>query len=166
MKTTTFALIIGIVYLAVGVLGFIPAALQPPPPDAPPTTFTLLYGYLIGLFPVNVVHSIVHLAIGAWGVLAARGTTAAQMYSRSLAIIYGLLAVMGLIPGMNTLFGMLPMHGNDVWLHAGTAAVAAYFGWREVKKERRSMADRRQRMMPVARERRLGLADRRHVAYS
>jgi hypothetical protein len=166
MKTTTFALIIGIVYLAVGVLGFIPAALQPPPPDAPPTTFTLLYGYLIGLFPVNVVHSLVHLAIGAWGVLAARGTTAAQMYSRSLAIIYGLLAVMGLIPGMNTLFGMLPMHGHDVWLHAGTAAVAAYFGWREVKKERRSMADRRQRMMPVARERRLGLADRRHVAYS
>ena len=166
MKTTTFALIIGIVYLAVGVLGFIPAALQPPPPDAPPTTFTLLYGYLIGLFPVNVVHSLVHLAIGAWGVLAARGTTAAQMYSRSLAIIYGLLAVMGLIPGMNTLFGRRPMHGHDVWLHAGTAAVAAYFGWREVKKERRSMVDRRQRMMPVARERRLGLADRRHVAYS
>jgi hypothetical protein len=73
---------------------------------------------------------------------------------------------MGLIPGLNNLFGFIPLHGHDVWLHAGTAAIAAYFGWRkEVDVERRHMADRRQRMMPVARERRLGLADRRQVAY-
>lgn len=165
MKTTTFALIIGIAYLAAGLLGLVPAALRPPPPDAPPTTLTVLYGYLLGIFAVNIAHSAVHLAIGAWGVLAARDSPAAQMYSRSIAMIYGVLAVMGLIPGMNTLFGVLPLHGHDVWLHAGTAALAAYFGWREVKTERRTTADRRQRMLPVARERRLGLADRRHMAY-
>ena len=75
---------------------------------------------------------------------------------------------MGLIPGMNTLFGMLPIHGHDVWLHAGTAAIAAYFGWRatEPNMERRTQQERRQRMLPVARERRLGLADRRQLAYS
>ena len=165
MKTTTFALAMGIAYLAAGILGLVPAALQPPPADAPPTSLTVLYGYLLGLFPVNIAHSAVHLAIGAWGLAAARDTTGAQTYSRSLAILYGLLAVLGLIPGMNTLFGMLPIHGHDVWLHAGTAALAAYFGWREVKKERRTAAERRQRMLPVARERRLGLADRRHMAY-
>jgi hypothetical protein len=32
--------------------------------------------------------------------------------------------------------------------------------------ERRQNQDRRQRMLPVARERRLGLADRRHGAYA
>jgi hypothetical protein len=32
--------------------------------------------------------------------------------------------------------------------------------------ERRQNADRRQRMLPVARERRLGLADRRQSAYA
>jgi hypothetical protein len=32
--------------------------------------------------------------------------------------------------------------------------------------ERRTHHERRQRMLPVARERRLGLADRRHLAYS
>jgi hypothetical protein len=166
MKTTTFALVMGIAYLAAGILGLVPAALQSPPADAPPTNLTFLYGYLLGLFPVNIAHSAVHMAIGAWGLAAARDTATAQMYSRSLAIIYGLLAVMGLIPGLNTFFGMLPIHGHDVWLHAGTAALAAYFGWRDVKKERRTAADRRQRMLPVARERRLGLADRRHMAYS
>jgi hypothetical protein len=167
MNITTFALIFGIAYLGAGVLGLIPAALLPPPADAPPTTFTTMYGYLLGLFPVNILHSAVHIAIGAWGIMAWRGMANAQVYARVLALFYGALAVMGLIPGMNTLFGMLPIHGHDVWLHAGTAAVAAYFGWRkEDEMERRQIGERRQRMLPVARERRLGLADRRQLAYT
>lgn len=167
MKTRSFALIFGLAYLGAGLLGLIPAALMPPPADAPPTSFTLLYGYLLGLFPVNVLHSAVHLAIGFWGLAASRDATGAKVYGRSLAILYGVLAVMGLIPGLNNVFGFIPLHGHDVWLHAGTAAIAAYFGWRtEVDMERRHMAERRQRMMPVARERRLGLADRRQMAYS
>jgi hypothetical protein len=168
MKTSTFALIFGIAYLGAGLLGLVPAALMPPPADAPPTQFTLLYGYLLGLFPVNVLHSAVHLAIGAWGLAAWRGNAEPRVYARALAIFYGGLAVLGLMPGMNTLFGLLPIHGHDVWLHAGTAAVAAYFGWRsELKEERRTTTpDRRLRTLPVARERRLGLADRRSMAYS
>jgi hypothetical protein len=167
MKTPTFALIFGIAYVAAGLLGLVPAALRPPPPDAPPTHFTLLYGYLLGLFPVNVLHSAVHLAIGALGIAAWRGMFDPQVYARSLALFYGALAVMGLIPGMATLFGVLPIHGHDVWLHAGSAAIAGYFGWRatESEMERRSQHERRQRMLPVARERRLGLADRRQLAY-
>jgi hypothetical protein len=46
-----------------------------------------------------------------------------------MAVLYGGLAVMGLIPGLNTLFGLVPLFGHDVWLHAGTAAIAAYFGF-------------------------------------
>jgi hypothetical protein len=168
MSTATFALIFGIAYLGAGLLGLIPAALMPPPADAPPTHVTMLYGYLLGLFPVNILHSAVHVAIGAWGILAWRGSASPQVFARSLALFYGVLALMGLIPGMNTLFGMLPLHGHDVWLHAGTAVIAAYFGWRsEISPERRTspMPDRRQRMLPVGRERRFGLADRRQMAY-
>ncbi len=167
MNTTTFALIIGIAYLGAGVLGLIPAALMPPPADAPPTTFTVLYGYLLGLFPVNVLHTAVHLAIGFWGLTAWKRLEDAKVFSRSLAILYGALAVMGLVPGLNNVFGFIPLHSHDVWLHGATAALAAYFGWRsEVQMERRHTADRRQRMLPVARERRLGLADRRQGAYA
>lgn len=167
MKTTTFALIIGIAYLGAGVLGLIPAALMPPPQDAPPTTFTVLYGYLLGIFPVNVLHTAVHLAIGFWGLMVWRRLQDAKVFLRTLAILYGALAVMGLVPGLNNVFGFIPLHSHDVWLHAGTAALAAYFGWRsEVQMERRQNADRRQRMLPVARERRLGLADRREIAYA
>ena len=167
MKTATFALIFGIAYLLAGLLGLVPAALQPPPPDAPPTHFTMLYGYLLGIFPVNVLHSAVHLAIGAWGIAAWRGMTNPLVYARSIALLFGVLAVMGLIPGMSTLFGVLPLYGHNVWLHAGSAAIAAYFGWRstEPNLERRIHTERRQRMLPVAHARRLGLADRRQLAY-
>ena len=67
MKTSTFALAAGIVYLALGILGLIPAALMPPPIDAPPTRFALLYGYLLGLFPVNILHTLMNIIIGVLG---------------------------------------------------------------------------------------------------
>jgi hypothetical protein len=147
-------LIFGIAYLAAGVLGFVPAALLPPPADAPPTAFAVLYGYLIGLFPVNILHTAVHLAIGAWGIAAWRGEANPRVYARSLAIFYGVLALMGLIPRLNNMFGLIPLYSHDVWLHAGTAAIAAYFGWRKEDMERRMKRERR-RTIPVARERRL-----------
>jgi Domain of unknown function (DUF4383) len=166
-------LFIGIAYLSAGLLGLVPAALTPAPPDAPKTTFTVLYGYLLGLFPVNVLHSAVHLVIGAVGVTAWQmdhvwhRITSPKMYARALTILYGALAVLGVVPALNTLFGLVPIHGHDVWLHAGTAAIAGYFGWRtENWAERRHVAvgedtDRRRVAVPVEHERRLGHADRR-----
>lgn len=92
------------------------------------------YGYLMGLFPVNVLHNIVHLVIGIWGILAYRSFGASRLFSRALAIIYLLLAVMGLIPtlNMNTTFGLVPIFGLDVGLHLVTALIAAFFGWRSL----------------------------------
>jgi hypothetical protein len=164
MKTPTFALIFGLAYLAAGLLGLIPAMLTPPPADAPPATFTLLYGYLLGLFPVNILHTLVHLAIGIWGIAAWSGRVSSIGYARSLAVFYGALAVLGLLPMTNTMFGIVPIHSHDVWLHGVTAVIAGYFGWRHPvsASERRHIShDRRQHMAPVARERRFGLADRR-----
>ena len=44
-------------------------------------------------------------------------------------MVYAALAVMGFIPGLNTLFGLMPMYGNDIWLHALLAIVAGYVGF-------------------------------------
>ena len=164
MKTSTFALIFGLAYAVAGLMGLVPLFLTPPPPDAPPTTFTILYGYLFGLFPVNLIHTLLNLAIGVWGLAAWAGRRSAITYARSLAVFFGALAIMGMLPLLNTLFGMMPIHSGDVWLHAFSAVIAAYFGWyhqAEAAERRRFSYDRRQKMMPVAKERRFGLADRR-----
>lgn len=164
MKTSTFALILGIAYLLIGVMGLVPLFLVPPPIDAPATHFTLLYGYLLGLFPVNLLHSVLHIAIGALGISASSGRINPIRYARDVAIAFGVLAIMGMFPGLNTVMGIMPVYGHDVWLHGLTAAAAAYFGWREpisAKDRRNILGDRRQRMLPISRERRFGLADRR-----
>lgn len=170
MRTATFALFFGIAYLSGGILGLIPEALTPPPADAPPLRLALLYGYFLGLFPVNVLLSAIHVATGIWGVVAwqadhiGRRVRSPRVYARALAIFYGALAVIGIIPGMNTFFGMLPLHGHDVWLHAGTAAIAGYFGWRaatELERRASVKVDRRENIEPVAHERRYGHGDRR-----
>jgi hypothetical protein len=133
MKIRNFALFIGCAYLAAGVLGFVPALLRPAPADAPAVGVTAFHGYLLGLFAVNLLHNLVHLAIGAWGIAAARTTARARIFAKTLAVLYGSLALLGLIPGLNTLFGLVPLHGHNVWLHAATALAAAYFGF--VRKE-------------------------------
>jgi hypothetical protein len=124
----TFALVFGIIYVLVGILGFLPG-LNQHHADLPPIAVDSFYGRLMGLFPVNILHNIVHLLIGAWGILSSRRVDSSRLFGKALAIIYGLLAVLGLIPGLNTMFGLVPIFGHDVWLHALSALVAAYFGW-------------------------------------
>jgi hypothetical protein len=128
MNTRTFALIFGIVFLAVGALGFVPGMVESPT-GAHDVTMTQGHGDLLGLFPVNLLHNIVHLLFGVWGLLAYRSYAGARSYFRGVAIIYAVLTVMGLLPTLNTTFGLIPLYGNDVWLHALLALVAAYFGW-------------------------------------
>lgn len=127
MNTRTFALIFGIVFLAAGVAGFIPALLQPPQGGAiAPGAHHML---LLGMFPVNRLHNIVHLAFGLWGLAASRAQGQALLYARGVAIIYAVLAVFAWIPRLDDLFGLVPLYGNDFWLHLLLAIVAAYFGW-------------------------------------
>jgi hypothetical protein len=130
-----FALTVGVIYLAFGVLGFVPALITPPFADAPSVSVHAFHGDLLGLFPVNFMHNLVHLAVGAWGVAASRSSGGARAYSKTIAVFYGVLAVMGLLPTFDTLFGLVPLHGNDVWLHAMTASIAAYFGWHSRSRE-------------------------------
>ena len=124
-----FALIFGIVFLLVGVAGFVPALTTPHTHgDMVMTTGMAL---LFGLFPVNLLHNLAHVLFGVWGLFAAKSDTAARLYGQVVAVAYGLLTIMGLVTAMNlhTAFGFIPLYGHDIWLHAALAVVAAYFGF-------------------------------------
>jgi Domain of unknown function (DUF4383) len=128
MSTRYFSLVLGIIFLLVGIAGFVPGLLQTPEPAAD-VEVTQSFGRLMGLFPVNALHNLVHIIFGIWGIAAYRSYTGARGYSKAVAIIYAVLAVMGLIPGLNTTFGLIPLYGHDIWLHAVIAIAAAYFGF-------------------------------------
>ena len=127
MNTRTFALIFGIVFLAVGVAGFVPGLVQPLHEGHPEVAGNA--GQLLGLFPINELHNAVHILFGLWGLAASRSLGGAVIYGRGIAIIYGVLTIAGFVPNLQTLFGLVPLYGNDIWLHALLALVGAYFGW-------------------------------------
>jgi hypothetical protein len=139
MNTRTFALILGIVLLLAGIAGFIPGLVMhgdvgavPAPGDpsaAPGATVADNYGYLLGLFPVNALHNLVHIVWGLYGIIAYRSFGGARGFARATAVVYGVLTILGLIPGLNTMFGLVPIFGHDVWLHALIAIASAYFGF-------------------------------------
>ena len=132
MKTRYFALVFGLLFLIAGILGFIPSLLTSAPSEGPPMAVNSFYGYLFGMFPVNLVHNLVNMALGLWGLAAWRDFPMSRIFARSAAVIFVVLAVLGLIPELDTLYGIVPLYSNDVWLHAVSAIVAAYFGWAPV----------------------------------
>ena len=125
MSTKTAALVFGLVFAVVGILGF---KSSPPPPDAPPLSLEHGHGMVLGLFPVNTAHNVVHLLFALLGIAAWAGGWA-RSYFQLLAVSYGILTVMGLVPATQTTFGLIPLWGNDVFLHGAIAVAAAYFGF-------------------------------------
>jgi hypothetical protein len=119
----------GILFLIIAASGLVPGMLQPPHPMDPNMTMDTMYGRALGIFPVNVLHDLVHVAFGIWGLLASRSFDAAKVYAKSTAVIYTVFVVMGLVPGLDTTFGLVPLFSHDVWLHIILAAGAAYFGF-------------------------------------
>jgi hypothetical protein len=168
MNARNFSLIFGILYLGLAILGMMPGMVRPLPADAPEIRFAVMQGTLFGLFPVNMLLTLVHLMIGAWGLGAFMGWSRARSYARGAAFLLATLGLMGMVQGLDTLFGLMPLYGHDVWLHLASAGAAAFFGWREDSGERRSLYGERRKpsRAPIAKERRQGMYDRRRSSYS
>jgi len=115
------ALIFGVVFLLVGAAGLFVENGMSMEADLE------MSGHLLGLFPVNLLHNLVHLAFGAWGIAASRSHAASRGYGRAGAVIYGLLVVLAFVDP--TMSGLAPIGGHDVWLHAILAVGLGVIGW-------------------------------------
>jgi len=129
MSTQTFARLWGIIFIVIGIAGFVPGLTTEH--SHPDVTLDAGLGLELGLFPVNYAHNAVHLLFGVWGLIAARSMAAASTYGKVVGVTYGLFTILGLIPAAKlwTTFGLVPLYGHDVWLHAILAAVATYYGF-------------------------------------
>ncbi|WIE55328.1 DUF4383 domain-containing protein [Curtobacterium sp. MCBD17_003] len=108
------ALIVGIVFLVVGIAGFIPGITTGSLSGAGSGSMAML----LGLFQVSVLHNIVHLAFGVVGVIAARGAGASRGYLIIGGIVYAVLWIYGLFTANHTSgANFVPLNTADNWLH-------------------------------------------------
>ncbi|SFC69693.1 DUF4383 domain-containing protein [Streptomyces aidingensis] len=111
------ASLIGLVFLLVGVLGFIPGITT----DFGEMKFA---GHeseaeLFGLFQVSVLHNLVHLAFGVAGVLMARTAALARSFLIGGGLIYLVLWIFGLAVDKDSDANFVPLNTADDWLHFG-----------------------------------------------
>jgi hypothetical protein len=117
----TFALLLGAVFVAVGVLGFVPGITT----DYGEMTFAGdgSTSQLLGVFQVSILHNIVHLLFGVAGLRLGRTREGARTYLVGGGIAYLLLWLLGLADGAD----WIPVDDADDWLHLGlgVAMIAA-----------------------------------------
>src|SRR5438874_8673945 len=117
----TLGMLFVIVFLAVGILGFVPG-ISPPGPNGMPM--------LLGSFMVNTAHSIVHIASGAVFLIASMsGAGAARLWFQLFGIIYAVVAVLGFMTPNGMLLGMISNNPADTWLHVGLAVAMLLIGF-------------------------------------
>lgn len=110
------AKVFGVVFLLVGVLGFVPALT----PNA----------HLLGIFHVNALHNVIHLASGAVALAAGLSSIkASRLYFQVFGVVYALVAVLGFIYGSSPILGLVANNMGDNLLHVVIAAAALYLGF-------------------------------------
>lgn len=111
------ALVVGIVFLVVGVMGFIPGLTT----DYGRMQFAGHHSeaYLLGLFQVSILHNLVHLVFGVAGVAMARTAATARLFLVGGGVIYLVLWLYGLVIGYDSAANFVPLNDADNWLHLG-----------------------------------------------
>lgn len=112
----TAAVLFGVVFLLVGILGFVPAVTKDQ--------------MLLGIFHVNAAHNVVHLLSGVAALFAGMTSVgAARVYFKIFGLVYGAVAVMGFMMGDTMLLGLISNNTADTWLHVVIAAVSLLIGF-------------------------------------
>jgi hypothetical protein len=111
------ARLVGIVFLLVGILGFIPGITQ----NYDDMGFA---GHesdaeLLGIFQVSILHNIVHLLFGVAGLVLSKTWEGAKRFLIGGGIIYLVLFVYGLVTSQRSGANFVPMNKEDDILHLG-----------------------------------------------
>ena len=107
MNTYLISMIFGVVFVLVGILGFVPNPLVAPD----------------GLFAVNAAHNAVHFITGLVFLIAAtKLKDRADLVLKAVGAAYVLVTIIGALTSGNMLLGFIHINDADRWLHAGLAA--------------------------------------------
>jgi len=111
-----FAKFFGILFIVIGILGFIPGITY--------------HNKLLGLFMVNTTHNFIHLIAGAIGYWVSRmSMRASQLYLQIFGIIFAAIGLLGFGYGRRDIFGMIANNIADAWLHLIIGIIFLYVGF-------------------------------------
>lgn len=117
----TLAMVFGVVFVLVGLLGFVPNPIVGPN----------------ALFHTDMMHDLVHLLFGLILLIVAFSASAASaLWLKILGVVYLVLAVLGflLIPQGGSLLGLVEANSADHWLHIILGIVLVVAGFSAGKK--------------------------------
>jgi hypothetical protein len=118
------AMVVGGLFLLVGILGFIPGIT---------TNYSDMQfagddsgAELLGVFQVSILHNIVHLLFGVLGLVMARTPANARLFLVGGGIVYVVLWLYGLLVPQDSGANFIPVNLADDWLHLvlGVAMIA------------------------------------------
>jgi hypothetical protein len=109
-----YCLVAGLALLLAGVLGFLS--------DASFDTGNAVQGEKFLGFEVNAIHNLVHVVSGLLLLAASPKRASARVVALGFGLVYGLVAIIGLIDGEDVL-GLIPINGPDNILHVALAAL-------------------------------------------
>jgi multisubunit Na+/H+ antiporter MnhG subunit len=115
----TVALIFGIIYTLIGVLGFFPSL---------GGSMSQTPSVLLTIAPVNLTHNIVHLIIGVAGLASAGDEARAATYCKVFGVVLLLIGVLGyFVPNP---LGLIPIGPQDTLIHLVSGLILAFVGFR------------------------------------
>lgn len=115
----------GMAFVAIGVLGFIPGAVQ---------DYTQMRWWrgsgaeLFGIFQTGILHNFLHIGFGTLGLMLARTTATARVYLSGGGAAYLALGVYGLLIDRAGDANVVPVNRADDWLHIGLGVAMVYAG--------------------------------------
>jgi hypothetical protein len=107
----------GVVFLLVGLLGFIPGVVSNH--GALEFAGTESQAELLGLFQVSVLHNLVHILFGVAGLAMARTAATAKTFLVGGGVIYLVLWLYGMVIDKASEANFVPVNTADNWLHLG-----------------------------------------------
>ena len=114
MNTQKAAKIFGIVFILIGVLGFV-EQLAPG-------------GKLLGIFEVGALHNIIHVLSGIVALALAGSMSGAKSFFKIFGIVYGLVTIIGLL-GSGSVLGLFMVNGADTVLHIVISVLSLWLWW-------------------------------------
>ena len=114
-----YCLLAGISLLLAGIFGFIS--------DSSFDTGDGVQGDLFLGFEVNAIHNLIHVASGLVLLVASPKRASARAVAIGFGLVYGLVAIIGLIDGEDVL-GLIPINSADNLLHIALAALGIITG--------------------------------------